>query len=169
MRAQPLHIGHEEIINSMLQKCERVTILLGSIQEHGTARNPLTYSIRKKMIQNIYRPQPELYNRIRIIGLYDINNPAEWADYVLDFIADTLSELPKPDVYFAGNTYDAHWFRHAFEHIEIVDRTRPDFQFVSASMIRDMLKFKDSRWKNFVAPVNHSLVEEHFYTQKGIA
>lgn len=169
MRAQPFHIGHEKMVNQMLDECERVTLLLGSIQEHGTNRNPLSYSVRKKMIQNIYRQHPADYARLRIIGLYDINNPAEWAEYVLDFISETMPDLPKPDVYYAGSDYDAHWFRNAFNHIEIIDRVNPNFPFVTASMIRDMLKFKDTRWKNFVAPVNHVLLEDHFYTKKGVA
>ena len=75
MRAQPFHIGHQKLVDRMLKECERVTIVLGSIQEQGTARNPLNYTTRKKMIQNIYRSRPE-YERLKIIGLFDINNPA---------------------------------------------------------------------------------------------
>ena len=48
MRAQPFHIGHDKIIKQMLRDCERVTIILGSIQEQGTERNPLNYTTRKK-------------------------------------------------------------------------------------------------------------------------
>ena len=59
MRAQPFHIGHQKLIDKMLRECERVTVGLGSIQEQGTARNPLNYTTRKKMIQNIYRSKPE--------------------------------------------------------------------------------------------------------------
>ena len=87
MRAQPFHIGHQKLVDRMLRECERVTIILGSIQEQGTARNPLNYTTRKKMIQNIYRLKNE-YERLKIVGLFDINNPAEWGEYVLDFIND---------------------------------------------------------------------------------
>lgn len=51
MRAQPLHIGHEKVIRDMLAKCGKVTIILGSIQEQGTARNPFSYTERKQMIK----------------------------------------------------------------------------------------------------------------------
>ena len=74
MRAQPFHIGHAKMIDKMLRECEQVTIVLGSIQEQGTERNPLNYTTRKKMIQNVYRNRPE-YARLKIIGLFDINNP----------------------------------------------------------------------------------------------
>ena len=48
MRAQPLHIGHIKLINRMLDECKKVIILLGSVQEQGTERNPYPYVLRKK-------------------------------------------------------------------------------------------------------------------------
>ena len=167
MRAQPFHIGHAKIIDKMLQCCEKVTIILGSIQEHGTSRNPLNYTTRKKMIQNIYRSTPD-YERLKIIGLFDINNPAEWGDYVFDFISETLPDLPTPDVYFAGSTYDAHWFKERFKTIELVDRTDPNFPFVTGTMVRDMIKFGDNRWKNFIHPQNYQIIEDNFNRKKAI-
>lgn len=167
MRAQPFHIGHAKLIDRMLDECAIVTIILGSIQEQGTARNPLNYTTRKKMIQNLYRGKPA-YERLRIIGLFDINNPAEWGEYVLDFINETFPGLPKPDVYYAGSAYDAHWFKDCFAHIELVDRTDPDFPFVTGTMVRDMIKFGDMRWKNYIHPENYHIVEEHFNKKKAI-
>ncbi|MFI3241678.1 MAG: hypothetical protein R3Y43_03845 [Alphaproteobacteria bacterium] len=167
MRAQPFHIGHQKIIDLMLTQCEQVTLILGSIQEHGTERNPLSYTIRKKCLQNVYRNNPN-YSRLKIVGLFDINNPAEWAEYVLDFMLEHFPDLARPDVYYAGSNYDAHWFKNAFEKIEIVDRVDENFPFVSASMIRDMLKFGDKRWKNFIHPENHTLIEENFYKKKHV-
>lgn len=167
MRAQPFHIGHQKLVDEMLKSCERVTVALGSIQEQGTARNPLNYTTRKKMIQNIYRNKPE-YDRLKIIGLFDINNPAEWGEFVLDFMKESFPDLPKPDVYYAGSEYDAHWFKDCFEHIELVDRTDQSFPFVTGTMVRDMIKFGDKRWKNFIDPQNYHIIEEYFSKKKGI-
>lgn len=167
MRAQPFHIGHSKMIDKMLHECEQVTVILGSIQEQGTERNPLNYTTRKKMIQNVYRLRTE-YPRLKIIGLFDINNPAEWAAYVLDFMGESFPDLIRPDVYYAGSSYDAHWFKSAFENIEIDDRTDESFPFVTGSMVRDMIKFGDKRWHNFIHPENYNLIEEHFYKKKAI-
>lgn len=167
MRAQPFHIGHARLIDKMLKDCEQVTVILGSIQEQGTERNPLNYTTRKKMIQNVYRHRVD-YPRLKIIGLFDINNPAEWAEYVLDFMQESLPQLGKPDVYYAGSSYDAHWFKSAFQHIEYVDRTDENFPFVNGSMVRDMIKFGDKRWKNFIHPENYQLIEDCFYKRKAI-
>lgn len=84
MRAQPLHIGHEKVIRDMLAKCGKVTIILGSIQEQGTARNLFSYTERKQMIKNVFDTETES-KRLRVIGLFDINNPTEWGNFVLDF------------------------------------------------------------------------------------
>ena len=167
MRAQPFHIGHARLIDRMLRECEKVTIILGSIQEQGTERNPLNYTTRKKMIQNVYRHRPE-YERLKVIGLFDINNPAEWAEYVLDFMNESLPQLGRPDVYYAGSSYDAHWFKSAFRNIEYVDRTDRSFPFVTGTMVRDMIKFGDPRWQDFIHPENYNLIEEHFYRKKAI-
>ncbi len=164
MRAQPFHIGHQKLINQMLQDCARVTVALGSIQEQGTDRNPFNYKIRKKMIQNVYQNKPE-YKRLKIIGLFDINNPDEWGDFVIDCLTESLKNVPIPDVYYAGSQYDAHWFKNKIKNICLVDRTDLSFPFVNASMLRDMIKFGDIRWKNFVNPSNQSIIEEYFKSQ----
>ena len=167
MRAQPFHIGHQKLIDQMLAECARVTVALGSIQEQGTERNPFNYTTRKKMIQNVYRATPS-YERLKIVGLFDINNPAEWGAFVTDFLKESFADLPLPDVYYAGSNYDAHWFKGCIENIRLVERNDPNFPFVTASMVRDMIKFNDVRWKNFVHPSNHKLVQEYFEKKKGI-
>lgn len=92
MRAQPLHIGHEKVIRDMLAKCGKVTIILGSIQEQGTARNPFSYTERKQMIKNVFDAETES-KRLRVIGLFDINNPTEWGKFVLDFLKEAFPDL----------------------------------------------------------------------------
>lgn len=167
MRAQPFHVGHERIVNNMLENCELVTIVLGSIQEQGTSRNPLNYTTRKKMIQNIYRSSPD-YPRLKIVGLFDINNPGEWANYVFDFIVDNFPELPKPDVYYAGSEYDAHWFKNVFKNIEIIERNNQDFPFVTGNMVRDMIRFGDKRWRDYINKENYKIIEDNFFKKKAI-
>ena len=159
MRAQPFHVGHQKLVSQMLSECEKVTILLGSIQEHGTQKNPFNYTTRKKMIQNIFRDTVD-YPRLKVMGVYDINNPLEWGEYVLDFMHESLPDWGVPDIYYAGSNYDAHWFKNSFDKFEIVDRIDETAPFVSGNMIRDMLAFGDRRWQNFIHPNNHHLIEE---------
>ena len=165
MRAQPLHIGHEKIICNMLKDCEKATVILGSIQEQGTERNPFSYTERKQMIQNVFNEEEK---RLKIIGLFDINNPTEWAKFVLDFMKETMPGRGQPDVYYAGSDYDAHWFGGVFENIEIINRVDYDFPYVSGSMVRDMIKIGDRRWKDFISPCNYDYIENFSKRKKGI-
>ena len=160
MRAQPFHIGHERLVNQMLDECAHVTIALGSIQEKGTKRNPFDYNTRKKMIENIYQ-STKSYSRMTIIGLADINEPQKWGSFVIKFLKENLPDLPYPDAYYAGAKYDSNWFNRIIENICLVDRTDKNFPLVTATMVREMLKLGDPHWKDFVAPVNHQLIEEY--------
>lgn len=165
MRAQPLHIAHEKVIREMLEKSAKATLILGSIQEQGTPRNPFAYTERKQMIKNVFATEIES-KRLRVIGLFDINNPTEWGNFVLDFLAEAFPDLERPDVYYAGSAYDAQWFKKVFENFEIIDRTDYNFPYVSGSMVRDMMTIGDCRWKDFVNPLNHDMVETYLTSQK---
>lgn len=158
MRAQPLHSGHERIIREMLENCNKATIILGSIQEQGTPRNPFTYIERKKMINEVFAADAA---RMKVMGLFDINNPTEWANFVLDFMLENRPEWGMPDVYYAGSDYDAQWFRCCCGNIELIDRTNPDFPYVSGSMVRDMITIGDTRWKNFINPKIHHFITDY--------
>ena len=162
MRAQPLHIGHQKIIEKMFQDCEHITLVLGSIQEQGTERNPFDYPTRRKMFENVYAGRPE-YSRMQILGLADINNPVEWSRFVIASLRHNFPSLPYPDVYYAGSEYDLHWFKNCIKNIELVDRNDPDFPFVSGTMVREMIRLGDARWKNFVAAENHELITTAFH------
>ena len=158
MRCQPFHVGHNRLISRMMEECEKVTIVIGSIQEHGTARNPFSYNTRKKMIQNAWRSHPR-YDDLRIMGLQDINNAAEWAQYVIEFVNENTPFQNPVDAYYCGTDYDGHWFRSQKISLVVIPRIDLAHPFVSASMVREMISYGDPRWRDFVPPENHSLIE----------
>ena len=166
MRAQPLHIGHVKLIKRMLEECEKVIILLGSVQEQGTERNPYPYTLRKQMIQKVFAQD---LDKITVLGMFDINNPTQWGAFVLDFLQESLPEHPRPDVYYAGSEYDAQWFRDILKNIVIEDRIDYNFPYVSGSMVRDMIKIGDNRWKDFVPDEIHQMIEDYKTLAKGVA
>ena len=162
MRAQPFHIGHKKLIDYMLHDCAQVTIVLGSIQEVGTQRNPFDYQTRLQMINNVYQKTKD-FNRMQICGAADINRLGEWGEYILRCVKEKFPQAHIPDVYYAGSTADASCFKSCCQYVEIVDRNDPSFPFVSGTMVREMIRFKDARWKNFVPAENYQLIEKHFY------
>lgn len=167
MRAQPLHIGHQKLIDKMLRECGKVTVILGSVQEQGTDRNPYAYILRKQMIQKTYADHP-FVSKMTILGMFDINNPTQWAAFVLDFLQESFPEMPIPDVYYAGSEYDAQWFRGAIANIRIENRVDYSFPYVSGSMVRDMIKIGDKRWHDFVPAAIHEIIENELKKQKGV-
>ncbi len=166
MRAQPPHIGHEKLIRRMLSECDKITIILGSVQEQGTERNPYSYTQRKAMLQKIFSKEENA--RLKILGIFDINNPTEWSSFVLDFIKESMLDVIRPDVYYAGSAYDAQWFRKDFANIVIEDRVDYSFPYVSGSMVRDMIKIGDKRWHNFVPQAIHGMIEEFSQQKRGL-
>ena len=161
MRAQPFHIGHQKLIDKMLSECKCVTIVLGSIQEAGTEHNPFDYETRKTMITNVYE-KSEAFQRLHICGLADINRPNEWGKYVLQCVKDKYQTEDTPDVYYAGSIADALCFKFCCKCVEIVDRNDPSSPLVSGTMLREMMRFNDARWKNFVPVENNNLIEKYF-------
>lgn len=166
MRAQPPHIGHEKLIRRMLSECEKITIILGSVQEQGTARNPYSYTQRKAMLLSIFTPEEQA--KMKILGIFDINNPTEWSSFVLDFIKESMPEISRPDVYYAGSDYDAQWFRKDFANIVIENRVDYNFPYVSGSMVRDMITIGDQRWHNYIPKAIHAKIEELSLPKKGV-
>lgn len=160
MRCQPLHIAHARLIQKMLDECEHVTVILGSLQEHGTIKNPFSYNDRKKMVKNVFKNNPR-WNDLDVLGLADLNSEMEWADYVLGFVKDFYEDgiISLPDAYYCGSHYDGHWFRNTKMKIEMVDRTDQEFPYCSGTLVRDMCTYQDVRWKLYVHQENWEIVE----------
>ena len=171
MRAQPLHFGHTRLIDAALDVCEHVFIILGSTQEHGTPRNPFSFGERKKMVKRYLMTKKmrikaflwkdELdWEKVTIIGLPDIFS-LRWPSYVLEEIAAGFPEIKITDI-FGGSQYDVDWFKAFNLEQHILDRTAADYPFVSASMLRDMLTYRDPKWMTYVPKCNWPLVARKF-------
>ena len=52
--------------------------------------------------------------------------------------------------------------------IIIEDRVDYNFPYVSGSMVRDMIKIGDLRWRQFVPKEIHKIIEESTNNQKGV-
>lgn len=170
MRCQPFHIGHINLINHMLEDCDAVTVVLGSIQEKRTEKNPFSYQQRKEMIQNYYKNNA-LSSKMRILGIPDLGDDRAWSGYVMDFVKESCPDREKPDVYYCGTIYDSQWFQYEKIKFEIIDRTDQELPYCSGTMIRNMCMFQDVRWKLYIPECNWELVRNlessYYYDRKG--
>lgn len=171
MRCQPFHIGHERIVDTMLSKCDRITIVLGSTNVKDT-KNPWPFHDRKKMIKNIYG-ETAAWKKMQILGAPDINDDLRWPKFILDDIVKEhyvdqleMKDYPEVDAYFAGSRFDSRWFEKEKLSVEVIERTDQEFPYVSGTMVRDMGTMQDSRWKLYIHKSNHELIQKYFDWKK---
>lgn len=99
-RFQPLHIGHMSIIDRMLSECTKVIIAVGSAQEYGTERNPLTFEFRKTLIYDAYYKCTDRMIVLPINDRQTYSDDPTWGDYLLDKVHEQCGL--RPDVIYEG-------------------------------------------------------------------
>lgn len=134
-RFQPLHIGHTSIIDRMLDECEYVVIAIGSAQESGTEKNPLSFPLRKHIISQTYFRR---LHRMTIVPINDRENYSDdssWGDYLFDQIRKypTLS----PSIIYEGEeNVRTHWYDNY--NIPVVKIPRTEIA-ISGTELRHMI------------------------------
>lgn len=89
-RMQPVHRGHQHIIDQAVLRSHNVLVLLGSMDSARNLRNPFTYDERRDMLNAIY---PE---SIIVRGLVDYPyNDDAWIAQVQLAVEQTIHGLPE--------------------------------------------------------------------------
>ena len=92
-RFQPLHLGHQSIINRALADADKVVVLVGSANRPRSDSNPWLYTERAEMIRDTYAVEFS-DDRLLIAPLNDVDyNDAEW----LSGVQSTINGLNIPD------------------------------------------------------------------------
>ena len=159
-RFQPLHNGHKSIIDKMLKESENITIILGSAQESGTEKNPLTVSQRKQLIENLYGQK----SNIKILSLNDIDCDIDaWYNHVMNFLKEKVPQFGFPNAYYCGDMENGHYYNKGEFKIEVVNRDEQlGFKKISATEIRDMIKNHKTDWKYYIPQENIKLIEKFY-------
>lgn len=134
-RFQPLHMGHTQIIDKMLDECETVIIAVGSAQESGTERNPLNFVLRRLLIHETYLRYAD---RIIILPINDrqtYSDDPTWGDYLLNNVYDQCGL--RPDAIYEGEeNVRTNWYDNY--DIPVIKIPRAIFQ-VSGTEVRQAL------------------------------
>lgn len=136
-RFQPFHLGHLKAIKWILERCEQVTIVIGSSQESFTERNPFTFEEREEMIKRSLEEEGVEEEKYEIIGIPDVFNCERWVKSILN--------KAKFDVVLTRSL----WVKQCFDLFEILVKEHPMFGHYSARKIRRMMK-EDKDWENLV-------------------
>ena len=160
-RFQPFHNGHKSIIDKMLNESKNITIILGSAQEIGTKKNPLSTTKREKLIKNIYGEK----SNIKILSLRDVDcDLDEWYKLVMKLLEENVPEFGFPDAYYCGDMENGHFYDKGEFKIEIVEREKQKgYKKISATEIREMIKNHDDSWKKYIPKENIKLIEDFLY------
>lgn len=92
-RFQPFHLGHLELIKSIVNEQIEPLICIGSAQHSHSEKNPFTVEERKKMIEEVMK---DLNCKYSIFGIPDINNYDLYVSHLETFV-------PSFDMVYSGN------------------------------------------------------------------
>ncbi len=135
VRFEPFHIGHLKVIKWILEKYDKVIIVIGSSQESNTGKNPFTAEERRKMINNTLKA--ENIDKYEIIEIPDLHDDDAWVK--------TILEKASFETVFSMNP----WTRRCFEEFSIRIEGHPKFGGASASDIRNRIK-DGKEWEHLV-------------------
>jgi len=157
-RLQHIHLGHQQIIDRMLDECEHGLILIGSAQEQGTLRNPFPYELRARLVGKIY-PKATIKPLSDMTSERDIT--PVWGKYVLRHAIE-VADGAVPNAMYYGNDQDRDgWFDPA----DVADIERVVFDRavlpISATKMRAFLRDDAyEQWASFADPRIHPFYEE---------
>lgn len=161
-RFGPETLGHTMLFDTSLSLCRRTFIIVGSAQERGTLRNPLSVETRIKLIRETYPEEPE--SRLAIGGLNDMTNEldinVDWGKYLKSNVENRFSKFASLMIY-GNDEFRSKWFapEDLTETDEyIIARSRLP---ISATMVRGYLTIDDERnWQKCSHELIHYLYKE---------
>lgn len=134
-RMNPIHLGHEAVINQMIATCgvKNSTLIIGSSNAPTSMRHFFSYSERRQFIKL-------LYPNLTVIGLPDYPTDDEWLVALYDLMS-TITGTSKTDcpLFFGGTQDDVQWYVKDGHSVEIIDRFSGKTPVISATQVRDHL------------------------------
>jgi len=121
-RCQPLHNGHREIINRMIEDCgiENSIVILGSMNAPNTAHNPFSFDQRRAMIKKVW---PHLV----VTGVEDYPTDEEWIKVLgmclnFVFVDEDWDEFTGYHLYCGDDSYVGKLFKRIGKVKEVLNR-----------------------------------------------
>ena len=115
-----LHLGHAYLIKEVMKKHDQVVILLGIAGSLSTDINPLSFPIRKKMIQ-------QHFPTVEVEGVYDIDDDHKWSE-VID--KSLVKYEGTPIIYGSRQSFIPHYMgKHKVDELQpLFERSGTDIR-----------------------------------------
>lgn len=136
-RFQPLHRGHEKVVQAAIEDCVHVTVGIGSSQAKESVQNPFSYDERVRMVRAAFGDQVE------VVALPDIHDPPNWVDHVLSITGPV-------DRVFGNDDTTLNLFEDAnipVRRTGLHDRDRHEGRSLRLQIAED-----DAAWRKAVSP-----------------
>jgi len=154
-RLNPIHAGHEKVINEMISLfgVENCLVVIGSSNSNFSLHNYFSYEERRNFIKLSF---PE----IKIVGLPDYSSNKEWLLALDDLL--TIADIDPIEVtYFGGCEEDIIFFFNANRKCQVINRFDGSTPKISATEIRDCL-IHDRPLQDMINPCFESELRELF-------
>ncbi len=143
-RFEPIHKGHQLLIDEAFKLEKNVAILICSSQESRTRQNPLSYEERKELIKKIYP-------KAIIIPVPDmgIGNNEKWGDFLLD----TLKKYDCEPTFFVTGEEERResWFRkEILKEMKIIKISRSKIVISATKLRKDIRENNINKIKEFL-------------------
>ena len=151
----PLHIGHEQVIRSMVDNfgIDNCLVVIGSSNHPISLLHFFSYDERRRFLSKIF---PGL----KLVGLPDYHNDAVWLTALDDILAVSGIE-PKDVLFYGGCKQDVDFFYRFNRNVEIMNRFYGTTPEVSATEVRDAL-ISGRSIEDLVNPLIHDDIKQCF-------
>lgn len=106
-----LHDGHLQLIQSVIDRHDKVIIFLGLSPIPGTTRNPLDFEARKQMILSAFP-------NVSVLYIKDVPDDKAWSKRLDEQIKDLITPTQSVVLYGSRDSFIPHYFGN-FQVIEL--------------------------------------------------
>ena len=149
-RMQPVHNGHMQVINKILEEVDEIIIGIGSAQLSHELKDPFTAGERVVMISQALADADVDPSRYYIIPMQDINFNAIWASHVKML-------TPPFSIVYSGNPLVKQLFSE--EGYEVRQPPLYDRQHLSGTEVRRRI-ISDENWQELVPKATADVIAE---------
>lgn len=149
-RFQPFHLGHLNLVKSILNETDEIIIAITSSQFNYLEKDPFTAGERIEMIHNSLRESEIDMGRCFVVGIENQFNIATWSSYL-------KAALPKFEKVYSGNEYVKMLL--ADSGIEVITPKFLNREQFNATKIRKMMISGDD-WASSVPKAVSELIKK---------
>ena len=149
-RMQPVHNGHIQVINKILEEVDEIIIGIGSAQLSHELKNPFTAGERIVMMSQALAEININPKRYYIIPMEDINYNALWVSHV-------KMMTPPFSILYSGNSLVKQLFSE--EGYEVRQPPLYDRLHLSGTEVRNRI-LNDGNWQELVPKATADVISE---------